>query len=264
MPNEETLTHFSRLLEIVATLRGPGGCPWDREQTHQSLTRFAIEEAYELAQAIDQGDDRAIVEELGDVLLQVVLHSEIAQRENRFTVDDVVRSISDKMIRRHPHVFSKAENLKPEEVKLQWQNIKRQEKPEPKTLEAYEKLPPLLAAHKIGEKTAFFNFDWSAQAEVYTKVQEELGELEQELNKKDLSHDRIEQELGDVLFSLSQLARHLQMDAETALRRANRRFTERFQIMLKLVDADGSEFRSLSSKEKESYWKKAKQMASEK
>lgn len=266
----ENLREFSSLVKVVEFLRGDEGCPWDKEQTHQSLTRFAIEEAYELSEAIDRGDNKEMCEELGDLLLQVVLHAEIARQDKRFDVFDVIQVLNEKMVRRHPHVFGDVRVKNSNEVLTNWTEIKAAEKGKakhPHTFDIPVELPSLIRAQKIGEKTEKTGFDWPSLLAVWDKVKEEYGELETELHalsdaeSTDDSHatlERIRSELGDAFFSLTQLARHLHIDAEQASRKANQRFEDRYKKMRELVEADGKDWTSLESDVKEQYWQKAK------
>lgn len=254
----KNLREFTGLLKVVEFLRGPDGCPWDKEQTHRTLTRYAIEEAFELSEAIDRGDDALIEEELGDCLLQVVLHAEIARQEGRFDINDVIENISEKMVRRHPHVFADVNVKDSSEVLKNWAEIKAAEKPAKK--KAYfdipVAMPALLRAQKIGEKTKKYGFDWSNAAECWPKIKEEIGELEEVVRGG--AREEIASEFGDVLFSLAQLARHMDLDSEQTLRECNRRFETRFAKMQELVVADGREWSTLSAEDKEKYWKRAK------
>jgi tetrapyrrole methylase family protein/MazG family protein len=253
----ENLREFEGLIKVVEFLRGPDGCPWDKEQTHETLTRFAIEEAHELADAIDSGDVNEIRDELGDVLLQVILHSEIARQEGRFDIYDVVQAISEKMVRRHPHVFGDVVAETSAAVLKNWAEIKAAEKGRKKTLFDVPKgMPALLRAVKIGEKTKKVDFDWDNSAQCWDKVEEELGELQAAVKIGDKS--AVEAEFGDLVFSLAQWARHSGIDPEQALRKTNLSFEERFTKMQALVKADGREWASLNATDKENYWKKAK------
>ncbi len=255
---------FASLVEVVAALRGPDGCPWDKEQTHSTLTQYAIEEAFELAEAIDSGDQKAIIEELGDLLLQVVLHSEIARQNGSFTLDDVIQSITEKMIRRHPHVFGDIKVSGSSDVLKNWIKIKDQEKAGKNRTEMVTtglgsipvNMPALIRAQKIGDKTVRRGFDWSTPAEVFNKVDEEISELRRAIEAHDVINEQ--EELGDVLFTVVQLARHLNFDAEQALRQSNRKFEVRFQKMCELVHQDDKNFSDLSIGELENYWKSAK------
>ena len=256
----DNLREFAGLLKVVEYLRGPDGCPWDKEQTHQTLTRFAIEEAHELAEAIDSGDQAEIRDELGDVLLQVVLHAEIARQDKRFDVFDVIQAISEKMVRRHPHVFGDVKAETANEVLTNWAQIKAKEKGKdanhPLSFDIPQGLPSLLRAQKIGEKTTKVGFDWGSAAECWPKIKEEIAELDEAM--KSGKPAEIESELGDVLFSLAQLARHLELDSEQSLRKTNTRFEARFQRMQARVAADGKVWAKLAADEKEKYWKGAK------
>lgn len=260
----KNLREFEGLLKVVEFLRGPDGCPWDKEQTHQSLTRYAIEEAHELAEALDSGNQAEMREELGDVLLQVVLHSEIARQEGRFNIYDVIETISEKMVRRHPHVFGDVKAETSEEVLKNWSEIKAAEKgkdqAKPFTFDMPAGIPALLRSQKIGEKTKKVAFDWENADQCWLKVKEELGELEEVLSEKQRNVTRLEEELGDVLFSLAQLARHLNLDSEQCLRRTNTRFEKRFQRMQELVKEAGKSWDQISPTEKETYWKQAKKL----
>lgn len=256
---QKAAEEFKKLLEVVATLRGPNGCPWDLEQTPKSLTQYAIEEAYELAEAIESGNSLDVQEELGDFLFQVALHSQVSQDEGQFTIDDVIRQLNAKMIHRHPHVFGDTGQRSIEEVWLNWEKLKSQEKTKVKPVFNYpRKMPALQAAHKIGVKTEGYKFDWKNASEVLEKVREEFNELEEALQSQNSSH--IEHEIGDLLFSVAQLARHLKSDPEQILRSANRRFEDRFNQVLKLSGLQKDQFRELPSEKMEELWKKVKEL----
>ena len=254
----ENLREFAGLIKVVESLRGPDGCPWDKEQTHATLTRFAIEEAHELAEAIDSGDMDEIRDELGDVLLQVVLHSEIARQDGRFDIHDVVQAIGEKMVRRHPHVFGDTKAETSEVVLKNWAEIKAAEKGgQAKPLfDVPKNMPALLRAVKIGEKTKKVDFDWDNPTQCWEKVSEELKELQDAVKIGDKSAD--EAELGDLLFSLAQWARHSAIDPEQALRKTNISFEERFIKMQQLVKDAQRDWNNLSAADKEMFWKKAK------
>lgn len=256
------LRKFASFVEIVAALRGPDGCPWDKEQTHRSLTPFAIEEAHELAEAIETGTERDVVGELGDLLLQVVLHSEIGRQEKRFDIDDVVEAISEKMVRRHPHVFGDVQVSGSGEVLDNWSKLKAEEKKKKGIVEGDRfdvpvSLPALARAHKIGDKTQKLRFDWSTASEVMKKVDEEVSELHEEM-KDQTRKAALEHEIGDVLFSVAQLARHLGLEAEQCLRTANSRFESRFFAMRKAIAASGRDYDSLAPADLETAWHEAK------
>jgi tetrapyrrole methylase family protein/MazG family protein len=254
------LRDFDSLLAVVRALRAPDGCPWDREQTHQSLTRYALEEAYELAQAIDEAEDTKIKDELGDVLLQVVLHAVIAEQRSAFEIEDVIENLNKKMIRRHPHVFADRTVSSSDEVVKNWNEIKAQEKTSKSSVDSVfdfpKQIPALIAAQKIGEKSGRFQFDWTSVPDVFAKVREEFHELEESL--KSGSKDEQVHEIGDLLFSLAQLARHLDFDAEQSLRIANARFEARFRQMLVLIEKAGQKISNLSPQDIEGFWQASK------
>ena len=258
----KNLRDFQALVEVVKALRGPDGCPWDKEQTPKSLTQYAIEEAHELAEAIENDHSQEeICEELGDVLLQVVLHAEIARQEDRFNITDVIEAIGSKMVRRHPHVFSNVEVSGSKEVLANWDEIKKKEKAEKMKTEGFNfnlpiNLPALQKANKIGEKTKRHNFDWPDIDGVFAKVEEEIGEFKEAYSRK--SKTEMESELGDVFFSLAQVARHLDIDPEQALRGTNDRFEKRFAKMYALADEKNLALKDMSTDELEKLWQKAK------
>lgn len=260
------LRHISSLVEIVKSLRGPDGCPWDKEQTHETLTQYAIEETHELVEVIEStpnaSRDQKMKEELGDVLFQVILHSQLASERGAFTFDDVVESISEKLVRRHPHVFAGVAVADTDEVIRNWEKIKKEEKAQnevssmPYSLNV-PPLPALQKAYKIGKRTEKLQFDWTDLEGVLLKVDEEFEELKEALDSD--VDEEIEHELGDVLFSLAQLGRHLHMEPEQVLRRANHRFETRFNKMVEFAHQDQKDWGTLSLEDKESYWQKAKQ-----
>jgi tetrapyrrole methylase family protein/MazG family protein len=249
---------FSALVEIVKALRGPKGCPWDKEQTHQTLTRYAIEEAHELAEAIDQSDEKATIEELGDLLLQVVLHAEIGRQAGRFEIADVIQSISDKMVRRHPHVFGDVEAKTSDQVLDNWAKIKAKEKaPKTDSFGLPPDLPALMMSQKIGEKTRKVNFDFANLQDAFAKLKEEVLEFEEAAKAQDVNE--MEHELGDILFAAAQVARFFNADAEQTLRKSNQRFEKRFFEMQKMAKSD---FAELAAEEKERLWQAAKKVLS--
>lgn len=273
----KTLAEFQSLVEIVRKLRGPDGCPWDKEQTQKTLTQYAIEEAHELAEAIESGDQKNIKEELGDFLFQVVLQSQVAEDEKHFELSEVIALLNEKMIRRHPHVFSDVKVKDTEEVWKNWEKLKSAEHQKTKPVFSYPRsLPALQAAYKIGVKTEGYKFDWEHTGQVFEKVREEFHEtevaLKDHLTKKDeTTRKELEHEIGDLLFSVAQLARHAEMEPEQILRQANRRFETRFNralelaaIDLKVESIDKEAFVALSIDEKEELWQKAKKELSKK
>lgn len=257
----KTLNQFESLVQVITDLRGPDGCPWDKEQTHETLTPYAIEEVHELVEAIESKDDAHTCEELGDVLFQVVLHAELARQRNAFNISDVVESITSKVVRRHPHVFSDQKVSGSEEVLKNWDEIKKLEKSgkpasQKSALDVPGSLPALQRSHKIGEKTKKLQFDWTEISSVLAQVKSEIIELEEVINSND--QNKIQHELGDILFSVAQLARHLDIEPESALRETNRRFIHRFEKMLEIGKVNSTEFKNLSSEKKENLWNSAK------
>lgn len=251
---------FTRLVEIMARLRAPGGCPWDREQDHASIKPYLIEEAYEVAEAIDDGDFDELCKELGDLLLQVVFHAQMADEAGRFSIDDVVAGINEKMVRRHPHVFADATAEDADTVLRNWARIKAEERKgsrDDSTLAGVPRgLPALLRAHRLGEKAAHVGFDWRDRDGVLAKVEEELSELREALADGDTG--AIEAELGDVLLALSSLGRHTGVHSEEALQRASDRFGERFRKLEALLAAAGRDIHATSPEELNTLWEQVK------
>jgi tetrapyrrole methylase family protein/MazG family protein len=243
-----------RLRNIVAQLRSPEGCPWDREQTHQSLKPHLIEECYELIDAIDTRDDKEMREELGDLLLQVVLHSQMASEENRFSMDDVATVIADKLVNRHPHVFGETRLPDSAAVLRQWEVIKRTEKQERRSaLDGVPKgLPALARAQKLQTKASRVGFDWSEAEGALAKVREELLEIES------APENRIQEEVGDLLFAVVNFARKRELDAEQLLNQATAKFGSRFQAMERLAEDRGLDFSSLTMPQKDLLWEETK------
>jgi MazG family protein len=243
-------------------LRGPDGCPWDREQTHRSLARHLLEETHETLEAIDAGDPDRLREELGDLLLQVVFHAEMARQEGTFDVDDVAEGIASKLIRRHPHVFGDVRVDSAADVLVNWERIKAEEKGEHAVDdEIPPTLPALARAAKVQRRAAGEGFDYRSAPAALAKVREELGELEAEIDadievlpeerasRTKAPSERVEEELGDLLFAVAALGRRLNVDPETALRRATRRFAERFERMKARARAEGLDLNALSDEE---------------
>ena len=255
---------FQTLVDIVARLRAPDGCPWDREQTHQSLTPFLIEETYEAVEQIDANSMPGLREELGDILLQVMLHSEIASEEGHFTVADVIEGLVNKLIRRHPHVFGDAQARTAEEVAARWEVLKSEERQGASLMEGVPaNLPALTYAQRAQGRAANVGFDWPNADGVLEKVAEEAGELAEAHaavrdEQTDEAHAHLEWELGDLLFSLVNLARWMDIDAETALRQANRRFVGRFRAMEDTARERGEDFSAMSLEQMDALWEEAK------
>jgi len=250
---------LGRLRAIMHRLRAPGGCPWDAEQTHESLVTNLIEETYEVVDTIQRGDTEHLKEELGDLLLQVVFHSEIAGETGRFTLDDVARGISDKLVRRHPHVFAKSTANTTDAVLRQWDEIKRTEKGtgEESYLHGVGKgLPGLLRASKLQKKAAKVGFDWPVELGVVAKIREELLELEGAVESKDLA--AISEEMGDLLFSVVNLARFRDVDPEVLMAAANHKFENRFGEMERILKAKGLTLEAATPDQMEIAWEAAK------
>jgi len=250
---------FSTFRQIIAELRGPNGCPWDKKQTHASLKKYLIEESYELIEAINNEDIDHMVEELGDVLLQVMLHAQIGEDDGYFTIEDVVEGISEKMVRRHPHVFGNVEAETEEEVLTNWQEIKQQEKgsTQQSLLEGIGKgLPNLLKAKELQKEAAKVGFDWPDITPVLEKVKEELVELQEA--KQIGNQEEIELEYGDLLFALVNVARHYEIDPEEALFKTNQKFSRRFGYIEEKVAASGRSFSDYTLEELDAFWGEAK------
>jgi ATP diphosphatase len=252
---------ISRLIEIMARLRTPGsGCPWDLEQTFETIAPYTIEEAYEVADAIARRDlDQGLPEELGDLLLQVVFHARMAQEQNRFDFGDVVLAITEKLIRRHPHVFGGAGTFTPDEVKALWHRIKAEERAGDetgrRTLHGVPVgFPALTRAQKLQERAAKVGFDWRDARLVLDKIEEEVRELEPVLGDKDAAAE----EVGDLLFAVVNLARHLGIDAEAALRGANEKFERRFASIEDALESQGRSPSDATLSEMDALWNSAK------
>jgi MazG family protein len=245
---------FRKLCEIVAKLRAPGGCPWDREQTHESLLPALIEEAYEVAEAASAKNDAHFREELGDLLLLVVMHAEIAQESGRFNIDNVLQEISDKLVRRHPHVFGTSDARDSGAVLKQWEAIKREEKKaDSHYLASLPKaLPALIRAQKAQSKAARVNFDWTEVREVIAKVEEELCEVKEAIALQD--REMTTNEIGDVLFAAVNLARKCEIDAERALQKATDKFVARFNRLEDELRRQGKQLDDVELAEMDAIW----------
>ncbi len=249
----------ARLKAIMHRLRAPGGCPWDAEQSHESIVPNLIEEAYETVDAIRRGDDTDMCEELGDLLLQVVFHAEIAEGQGRFDLDAVADGISEKLVRRHPHVFGESSAEDSDQVLKQWDEIKRGEKGEvdvPYLHGTGKGLPALVRAAKLQKKAAKSGFDWPAETGVLAKIREELLELQSAIDVQDMA--AVEEELGDLLFSVVNLARFRKIDPEVLMAGANTKFERRFGEMEKALKAAGKAIEEASVGEMEEAWLEAK------
>ena len=263
---------FEKLVAIQARLRAPKGCPWDREQTHQTLRTYLIEEAYEVLEALESGDDAKSAEELGDLLLQVVFHAQIAGEEGRFTISDVIREIHDKMVRRHPHVFGEAHAKNATEVLKNWEQIKAEERRKKGLPEKTAKpaslldgishgLPATLEGFQLTRRAARIGFDWESASGVIEKIHEELHELAAITGKPvagTAGRESTEEELGDVLFAVVNLARFLHIDPEIALKKANGKFSRRFHDMERQAAETKRALADVPRAEMEEFWDAAK------
>jgi tetrapyrrole methylase family protein/MazG family protein len=263
---------FEKLAAVQARLRAPDGCPWDREQTHASLRTYLIEEAYEVLEALESGDDAKFAEEMGDLLLQIVFHSEIAKEEGRFSVSDVIREVHDKMVRRHPHVFGEKRAKNTAEVLKKWEQIKKEEraaagkkngdgsKQEEKAASLLDgvsrALPAALEGFQLTRRAARIGFDWDSVEGVFDKMNEEAAELRHALSAKDAN--KTEEEMGDLLFAAVNLARFLHVDPEIALKKANVKFSTRFRQMEGLAAKSGKALADVPREKMEEFWETAK------
>jgi len=264
---------FAKLTAVMARLRAPGGCPWDREQTHATLRTYLIEEAYEVLDALDSHDDSKFAEELGDLLLQVLFHAQIAAEDRRFTINDVIREIHDKMIRRHPHVFGNVHAKSSADVLRNWEILKKQERAAkqagPSSTSSTSKsesyidgvphtLPALLEGLQLTQKASRVGFDWDNVEGIFDKLHEETNELREVLHKNE-PHARIESELGDILFVAVNLARFLKVDPEIAMKKANAKFSRRFREMERIAREKGTTLPEVPRDQLESLWEQSKQ-----
>ena len=251
----------------MRTLRGPGGCPWDREQTLETLRPFVLEETYEVLDAIDRGDHEDLRGEIGDFLFEGVFLARIAEDHGWFTVADSLRHITEKLVRRHPHVFGGTKNVTtPGKVLEQWEQIKAREQSDAGRQRSVLKgmptaLPALLAAHEIGTRVAAVGFDWAAAADVVAKIREEIAELEQAIAREGTA--RVEEEMGDLLFAIANLARKLGVESESALRKANQKFSERFRKVEQAFESKGRTIHDATLEEMEAAWQRVKSNASD-
>jgi MazG family protein len=244
-----------KLWEVVARLRAE--CPWDREQTPASMRRFLIEEAYEAAEAISEGDDRSLKEELGDILLHVFFHARMAQERGAFTIEDVADCITDKLTRRHPHVFGAVEVSGPDEVIINWETIKGREETGRRLLDGIPKsLPAMLRARRIQDRARSVGFDWEDPGGVLDKIEEEVAELKDEVEGRD--RERLKAEVGDLFFSLINLCRYVDIDAGEALNLTNDEFVRRFHAVQDALAAEGVELADATLEQMEEKWQAAK------
>ncbi len=259
--SETTGELFAELVEIMARLRGEGGCPWDREQTHESIKPYLIEETYEVLEAIDDQDPAKLREELGDLILQAVFHAQMAEEAGVFNIANVLGTITDKLRRRHPHVFGDVKAETAQEVLFNWEQIKqaerRREKGEASLLDGVPReLPALLRAHRLQEKASRVGFDWAEAQAVLRKVEEELAELR--IAMEGQATDRMEAEMGDLLFALVNLSRFIAVNPEEALRKTIARFIARFHYIEEALDRSGRSLNQATLQEMEALWAEAK------
>src|ERR1700675_1616002 len=263
---------FEKLVALQARLRARNGCPWDVEQTHRTLRTYLVEETYEVLDALESGDDAKFANEMGDLLLQIVFHSQIAAEEGRFTVSDVIREVHEKMVRRHPHVFGEKRAKDAAEVLKNWEQIKKEERSaagkknadgskhvakDGSLLDGVSRaLPAALEGFQLTRRAARIGFDWSSAEGVFDKMSEEAGELRQALSAKDTK--RSEEEMGDLLFASVNLARFLHIDPEIALKKANAKFSTRFRQMEELAAKSGTALADFSRAQMEEFWEAAK------
>jgi MazG family protein len=252
--------NFEKLVAVIEKLRDPDkGCPWDKEQTHKSLLPYLIEESYEFLHATEENNTQKMEDELGDVLLQVLLHGQIGKENNHFDIESISNVLAEKLIRRHPHVFEENfDKIDSDQVVSNWEDIKVSEKSSEQRRidQSYLAFPSLLSAYKIGKKTKKLKFDWDNPIQVLDKVEEELQELKDEFFVKEgkISPEKMHEEMGDLLFSMAQLARHLKINPEEALRDANRKFIRRFYKVEDLIALDDKILENMNQAEMDVYW----------
>ena len=248
---------FLDLIDIIERLRAPDGCPWDKEQTHESLLPYFLEEAYEVIESVELNDWETLKEELGDVLLHVLLQAQIAKESNKFDIMDTVKGINDKLIKRHPHVFEKKKNKNSLQTKKDWEAQKHAEKNRKSRLDGVPiKLPALVRAQRLQEKASYAGFDWDKIEGAWEKLDEELNELKQAQKFGEI--ENIKEEIGDVLFSVVNLSRFFNVAAEDMLRQANRKFIKRFKSIEQKLKEKGKKLENSNSEEMEKIWEQAK------
>jgi len=251
---------FQDLREIMAKLRAPDGCPWDREQTHQSIKEYFLEEVYEFLEAVEEGSVPHMREELGDLLLQVIFHAQMASEQDHYDIDDVIQELSDKLVRRHPHVFGEVAVSGSEEVVVNWDAIKNAEKGKETRKSRLDGIPvnypALMKAKKLQVRAAKDGFDWPDAAPIWDKLDEEIGEVKEAIQENDPDH--LEDEIGDLLFVAVNLARKLGVDPEIALQRANRKFESRYRGMEALIESRGQKLSDLDLVAQDKLWDEVK------
>lgn len=255
--NNKDQNALDRLRSILARLRAPGGCQWDRAQTHKSLVPYLIEETYEVIEAIEEEQTATLKEELGDLLMHVFFHAQIASETGEFTLNEIAEEISDKLVKRHPHVFGDRKDLKPQEVRDQWEKLKVENGEKKTVLGGLPKsMPALIQAYRVGEKAGGVGFDWRDPRDIFGKFKEEIAEFEAEFDRKNRAG--LEHELGDLIFALVNLARKLQIDPERALRLTVSRFITRFAHIEKSLKEKGQNFSDTTLEEMEALWEESK------
>jgi XTP/dITP diphosphohydrolase len=252
---EEKLAAFSRLLDIMDDLRV--GCPWDKKQTNESLRHLTIEEVYELADAILENNPEEIKKELGDLLLHIVFYAKIGEEKNQFDIADVAHAISEKLVYRHPHIYGDLQVKDEKEVKENWEKLKLKEGKKSVLEGVPTSLPAMVKAMRLQEKAKGVGFDWDNKDQVWEKVEEELNEFKREIEKGD--KDKMEDEFGDLLFSLVNYARFLDINPESALEKTNKKFIKRFQYLENKIKEEGKDLKEMNLKEMEQYWQKSKE-----
>jgi len=254
---DKDLKPFDRLVAVMDILRSPGGCAWDRKQTHESLLPYLIEEAYEVVEAVEAGDYDGLREELGDLLCQVVFHAQLAKESGRFSIDDSVTAIVDKLIARHPHVFGERKDLSPGQVRDQWEQNKVESGEKKAVLSGVPKsMPALTMAFRVGEKAGGVGFDWQDAEDVLEKLNEEIAEIRAAIKNRDQAG--VTEEIGDLLFATASLARKLEVDPEGALKKALDKFSQRFARLEDRVSNSGRRFKDFTLKELENVWQSIK------
>tara|TARA_Y100001970_G_scaffold294271_1_gene449569 strand:+ start:3520 stop:4308 length:789 start_codon:yes stop_codon:yes gene_type:complete len=258
MNRNKSLKHFLKLIEIVEKLRGPDGCPWDKEQTHESLLPYFLEETYEVIESVELEDWNTLQEELGDIMLHVLLQAQIATEKSKFSIEDSLENINKKLIKRHPHVFGNKKVNKSFQAKKNWEVIKHTEKKRLSRLDGVPKsLPALIRAQRLQQKASYAGFDWDNVEDIWKKLYEEINELKSA--QKTGNMENFKEEIGDVLFSVVNLSRFFDIPAEDMLRAANRKFTSRFQKIEEELKAKGKKLENCTLEEMDEIWDKSKE-----
>lgn len=256
---DPALTPFDRLVKLMAILRSPEGCNWDRKQTHESLIPYLVEESYEVIDAIEQKQYPALREELGDLAVQLVFHAQLAAERGEFTIHDALSDVVTKLVYRHPHVFGERKELNPQQVRDQWEQIKTNSGEKDSVLGGIPMaMPALTLAFRIGEKAGGVGFDWRTPEEVFAKIDEELVELHQEMQAAVRNKERVANEIGDLLFAVASLARKCDIEPESALRIALQKFRTRFNRLEEEIKSEGNKFTDFSLDELEMRWQRVK------